>query len=521
MTRARLPVAVIGAGPVGLAAAAHLLARGETPLILEAGPAVGHVVRQWSHVRMFTPWRFCVDRQAAALLAAHGWAHPDSDAVPTGAELLAGYLEPLAALPAIAAHLHLGARVVGVTRKGCDKVRTAGRDALPFVLRVADADGRMRGFEARAVIDASGTWTQPNPAGADGLPALGEVEAADRIAYGIPCVLGRDRARYTGRTTAVVGSGHSALNALIELAQLAEEAPGTRVLWIMRKERVEAAFGGEAADALPGRGELGIQGRTLVETGAVEVITPFRVAEIGRAADGGLLIAGDYAGRSAGLAADEMIVAAGFRPDLAMLREVRLALDPWLECAAGIGPLIDPNLHSCGTVRPHGAAELAHPEPGFFVAGMKSYGRAPTFLLATGHEQVRSIAAHLAGDLEAATRVELELPETGVCNTRLPSPSRSKAAVSAASSCCGSGSRITAELVPESVGSCCGGPAPAGADACCAEDMDAKASGASGCGCAADPVFEPAIAASCCGGADVAAPSSRGAREPVPAEPAE
>jgi thioredoxin reductase len=480
MTHARLPVAVIGAGPVGLAAAAHLLARGETPLVLEAGPAVGHAVRQWGHVRMFTPWRFCVDRQAAALLAAHGWAHPDPDAVPTGAELVADYLEPLAALPAMAPHLRLNARVVGVTRKGTDKVRTAGRDALPFVLRVVDEGGQTQSFEVRAVIDASGTWSQPNPAGADGLPAPGEAEAADRIAYGIPDVLGRDRARHAGRTTAVVGSGHSALNALIELAQLAEEVPGTRVLWIVRKERVEAAFGGEAADALPGRGELGIQGRALVETGAVEVMAPFRVAEIGRAADGdGLLITGDHAGRPVRLAADEMIVATGFRPDLAMLREVRLTLDPWLECAAGIGPLIDPNLHSCGTVRPHGARELAHPEPGFFVAGMKSYGRAPTFLLATGHEQVRSIAAHLAGDLETASRVELELPETGVCSAR--PASRTGAAALAAPSCCGS-------------------PAPASADACCAEDMDAKAAGASGYGCTAEPVLDPAAAAApCCG----------------------
>ena len=437
MTQSRLPIAVVGAGPVGLAAAAHLLTCGETPVLFEAGGAVGNSVRQWGHVRMFTPWRFCVDRQAAALLASSGWSHPDPDAVPTGAELVADYLEPLAALPALAPRLHLNARVLGVTRKGCDKVRTAGRDILPFVLRVAGGDGRMLSFEAGAVIDASGTWTQPNPAGADGLPALGEAEAADRITTGIPDVLGRDRDRYAGKAMAVVGSGHSALNALVELAQLAAETPGTRILWISRKERIEAAFGGGAADALPGRGELGIQGRMLVESGAVDVIAPFRVAEIGRAANGGLLIAGDHAGHAARLAADEMIVAAGFRPDLAMLREVRLALDPWLERAAGIGKLIDPNLHSYGTVRPHGAAELAHPEPGFFIAGMKSYGRAPTFLLATGHEQVRSIAAALAGDIEAAGRVELELPETGVCSTGPLSPSRTRTAAPLASSCCG------------------------------------------------------------------------------------
>jgi hypothetical protein len=76
---------------------------------------------------------------------------------------------------------------------------------------------------------------------------------------------------------------------------------------------------------------------------------------------------------------------------------------------------IDPNQHSCGSVRPHGHRELAHPEPGFYLVGMKSYGRAPTFLAMTGYEQVRSVAAALAGDLDAADRVEVTLPETGVC----------------------------------------------------------------------------------------------------------
>lgn len=136
-----------------------------------------------------------------------------------------------------------------------------------------------------------------------------------------------------------------------------------------------------------------------------------------------------------------------------MLRELRLSLDPWLECAAGIGPLIDPNLHSCGTVRPHGARELAHLEEGFYIAGMKSYGRAPTFLLATGHEQVRSIAAALTGDLEAAGRVELELPETGVCNVR-PS-TLAPVDLQASASCCGPATATVA--VPEpAVSGCCG-----------------------------------------------------------------
>ena len=133
--------------------------------------------------------------------------------------------------------------------------------------------------------------------------------------------------------------------------------------------------------------------------------------------------------------ADELIVATGFRPDLSFLREVRIALDPALECPPVLAPLIDPNLHSCGTVRPHGARELAQPEPGFYFAGMKSYGRAPTFLMMTGYEQVRSIVADIAGDRAAAERVELVLPETGVCSRPL-----------------------TADSAGEG---CCGGPAPA------------------------------------------------------------
>lgn len=106
---------------------------------------------------------------------------------------------------------------------------------------------------------------------------------------------------------------------------------------------------------------------------------------------------------------------------------------------------------------------------------------------------MRSIAGHLAGDMDAAARLEPELPETGVCDAR--ASSRTGAAVPAVSSCCGS--YIAAEPARESAVSCYGGPAPAGVDACCAEAPGAKAPGASGC--ATDSVLEVAAAASCCG----------------------
>jgi FAD dependent oxidoreductase len=444
LDRAR-PVAVIGAGPVGLAAAAHLLARGLRPLVLEAGPGPGHAVRQWGHVRMFSPWGFNTDPAARALLEATGWRMPDPDAYPTGADLVARYVEPLAAaLAGAGADLRFGARVVGVSRRHHDRLHDGnraaghGREASPFVLHVAAPDGRIEEVEANAVIDASGTWTSPNPAGAHGLPAPGEAANTDRIAYGIPDVLGAARDAYAGAATLVLGGGHSAMNAVLDLAALAREAPGTRVLWAFRRPLAAVNFGGGAADGLAARGALGEQARALVEGGQVEALAPFLVHGVEAAGDG-LIVHGERDGRTEAVRVGRMIVATGFRPDLSFLGELRLGLDPAVQATPALAPLIDPNVHSCGTVRPHGEAELRHPdEPGFYMAGMKAYGRAPTFLLATGHEQVRSIAAFLAGDVAAARRVELALPETGVCSTDRPaSASSASVAPGAAAGCCG------------------------------------------------------------------------------------
>jgi hypothetical protein len=431
---------------------------------------------------MFTPWRYCIDPAAGRLLDTHGWQRPPADSVPTGADLVARYLEPLGA--ALAPYLRLNTRVTGVTRKSADKVRTMGREDLPFVLRVDTPDGERR-IDARSVIDASGTWHTPNPLGADGLPATGEHEHAAHIAAGIPDILGTARARYAGKTVAVVGSGHSALNVLIELAALRQVEPHTQILWLLRKAHLAIAFGGEDADALPQRGALGSEARHLVESGAVVAVTPFSIEAITR--DGGRVrVLGDHNGTARHFVVDEIVTATGFRPDLSILREMRLALDPWLESAGTIGPLIDPNVHSCGTVRPHGAKELAHPETDFFIAGMKSYGRAPTFLLATGHEQVRSIAAALVGDHKAAARVELDLPETGVCSSR-PAPW----GTAAASACC-------TPATPQGV--CCAPKLELPAEApCCgtaAVEMPQLANVAASCCAAPAPVRDTANA--CC-----------------------
>ena len=181
---------------------------------------------------------------------------------------------------------------------------------------------------------------------------------------------------------------------------------------MLRRGQIGSTFGGGDADQLPARGALGRRAADAVAAGHITVVTGFRTAAVEPAPDGVVVVAED--GRRVG-PVDEVVAVTGFRPDLSWLSEVRLDLDPVLQAPRALAPLIDPNVHSCGTVYPHGAAELAQPEPGVFLVGMKSYGRAPTFLAMTGYEQVRSVAAAIAGDREAAARVELVLPETGVC----------------------------------------------------------------------------------------------------------
>ncbi|MER6254625.1 NAD(P)-binding domain-containing protein [Streptomyces sp. NPDC001584] len=410
-----LPIVVIGAGPVGLAAAAHLVDRGLEPLVLEAGPVAGSAVREWSHVRLFSPWGEVVDPAAEKLLAPTGWVRPEASTYPSGGDWAELYLQPLADV--LGRQVRYGARVTGVSRSGRDRIVDADRDAQPFVVQYESADGREGRVLARAVIDASGTWSIPSPAGGSGLAALGEKGATDRVTYRVPDLQDPEvRARYAGRRTAVIGSGASAFTALAYLADLAKagDGSGTHATWILRRGISGSTFGGGEADQLPARGALGLAAKAAVDRGYADTVTGFRTDAIERNGDDGRLVLVGEDGRRLD-PVDEVIVLTGFRPDLSFLGELRLGLDERLQAPAALAPLIDPNQHSCGTVYPHGVNELSHSEKGVYLVGMKSYGRAPTFLALTGYEQVRSIAAHLAGDQEAAERVELTLPETGVC----------------------------------------------------------------------------------------------------------
>jgi thioredoxin reductase len=405
-----LPVVVIGAGPQGLAAAAHLLERGLEPVVLEAGGGPGAAIEQWGHVRTFSPWPELVDPAAARLLEPTGW-DAIQDGYPTGREWIDAYLAPLADL--LGDRVRYDTQVTAVSRRGRDRLVSPGRADQPFVVHVT-AGGAESRLEARAVIDASGTWGMPNPAGADGIAAIGERAAA---ASGVLTYIPPERAivsQWAGRHAVIIGSGHSAMTAVIEFAELVRRDPSTSITWVLRRGVVGDAFGGGAADELPQRGALGVRSRAAVDEGLVTLVTGFRTERV-ELDDHGRAVVTAEDGRALP-PADHVVALTGFRPDLSFLSEMRIELDPILQAPVNLAPSIDPNMHSCGSVLPHGAAELAHPEPDLYIVGMKSYGRAPTFLAMTGYEQVRSIAAELAGDHEAARRVELTLPDTGVCN---------------------------------------------------------------------------------------------------------
>jgi hypothetical protein len=446
-----LPVAIIGAGPVGLAAAAHLAVRGLPFVVFERGPTPATAMAEWGHVTFFSPWRYVVDEAARRLLEGTGWSMPDPDRDPTGRELIDHYLSPLASHPAIAANLHCNARVVSVTRLGMDRVPSHGREERPFEIVAAGSDGTEDRYLARAVIDASGTWSNPNPAGASGVAALGERAAATRISYGIPDVFGTQRERFAGRRVMVIGSGHSAMDSILGLARLRHEEPTTEILWAMRSTPTERTFGGLTDDQLASRGALGERAKASVDAGAVQLVAPFRVHAFH--IEGSVLeVTGETDRGADTITVDEVIVATGFRPDFTALSELRLDLHPWLESPRALGPLIDPNEHSCGTVPPHGEDELKHPEQGVYIVGMKSYGRAPTFLMITGYEQVRSVVAALAGDWAAARDTQLVLPETGVCHG--PGLADTEA-VDGLSASCSLSPEVTQVRQPAAVG-CCG-----------------------------------------------------------------
>ncbi|CAM3980876.1 NAD(P)-binding domain-containing protein [Saccharibacillus endophyticus] len=414
MKNEQLPVAIIGAGPIGLAAAAQLVKQNQAFILFEAGASVGTNFLDYSHVRLFSSWEYNIDSAARSLLLKNQVPLPDPNKLPYGGEIVSEYLEPLSSLSELKPYIHLNSKVVHISRKGIDKVKTDGRELLPFIIQVENKDLDLQQFEAKAVIDATGTWHNPNPFISGGLNTMNQKN--DSIHPGIPNILGDDKETFINKRVLVIGSGHSALNSILDLVKLKKVAPETTISWIIRKPNVIDVLGGGSNDQLPERGALGTRVEKEISNGNVEVHVSTFVESFKTDKTGAYLLTVSKNENQTEIGPfDHIISNTGSSPTFEFLKEIRYTFDSTLESVPKLAPLIDPNVHSCGTVRPHGEKELRQPEKDFYIVGAKSYGRAPTFLMATGYEQVRSIVAYLSGDREAAKRVELKLPETGVC----------------------------------------------------------------------------------------------------------
>jgi hypothetical protein len=397
----RHSLAIIGAGPIGLEAAALALELGFDVHVFERGDVGAHAIA-WGHVRMFTPWRMNVGPASARLLSRHGWSAPDSEALPTGAELAERLLAPLAGTSELGPRVHAHAQVAHVSRHGARKQDPAGgspRREHPFRLLVRDAGGRESFLHAHALIDASGTYGQPNWAGTGGIPARGETYLAPQMSYHPDDVLGLRRERYAGKVTLVIGGGSSAVTTVVGLDQLARETPGTRVAWVTRRE-APGFPGAIANDTLPARAALYAEGRRLQSGGSPNVKWwgggECEALEYNSATHRYRAQFATTAGARAE-DADQVIVNCGFGPDPSLCRELRVhesfeTLAPMTLATA----LREAGTSDCAKVPAFDAATLANPEPGFFILGAKSYGRSSAFLLETGYRQVAAALAALA-----------------------------------------------------------------------------------------------------------------------------
>jgi NADPH-dependent 2,4-dienoyl-CoA reductase/sulfur reductase-like enzyme len=399
MTQPKPRIAILGAGPTGLEAALAAADGGFPFILYEAAPTAAGHVRSWGHVRLFTPWEMDVSPRMRRHLAAAGQTAPGGAGCPTGSELADRLFEPLAALPAVAPHLRLGTRVLGVGREGLlkhEEIATAERGRRPFRLLMSDAAGREWTEAADVVIDATGTYGHPNSLGDGGIPAPGERALAGAIRRDIPDPA-REAADWAGKTVLLAGAGHSAQTAARDLAALAREAPGTRVIWALRKDG--SSWGSPAGDPLPERAALAAEAAALAG-GASPAVAARRgvvVEEVSRPNGRLEVVLRNGAGRER-LAVDRILALTGFVGDHQLYRQLQVH-----ECYATCGPinlsaaLLGAGAGDCLGQTTHGVATLTNPEPGFYILGSKSYGRNNTFLMRVGWEQVGEVFGALGG----------------------------------------------------------------------------------------------------------------------------
>lgn len=384
-------IAILGAGPIGLDAALAASDAGLSFVIVESAPFPAGYVRRWGHVRLFTPWTMNVSERMARHLADAGIKAPDDDSCPTGEELVARLLEPLAGLPQIAENLVLDTRVVGVGRQGLlkhEEIGTPERATRPFRLLLEHPDGKRTVQHASVVLDCTGNYGTPNTAGDGGILAPGEDQLNGLIRRTMPD-FARDAKAWAGRTTLLVGGGKSAQTAARDLADMLPSAPGTRVIWAVRSMRPD--WGEIPDDPILGRQALVLSSRRIA-TGRVpgiRVVTGATVQAFRFDGDRIAVQLGGAADRQVHV--DRVLSLTGYVPDASLYRQLQVH-----ECYATGAPMnLAAQLLSAGDnclEQPaQGVDLLRNPEPDFFVLGAKSYGRFSHFLLRNGYEQVGTV----------------------------------------------------------------------------------------------------------------------------------
>jgi len=379
-------IAIVGAGPVGLEAALAARARGDDVTLFEAAERVGGNVRSWAHVQTFTPWDMVVSPRVRAVL---GPGAPSGSALPTGAEIVDQVLDPVAASRGLAGRIRTQTRVVGVAREGLLKHEEIGSDkraAHPFRLLLAHSDGSESIAYADAVIDASGTYGNPNRLGDGGIDALGERAFEGRITRRL---LPPDPA-WAGRTLLLTGAGASAQTAARDLAAFARDAPGTKVVWAVRG--ADPDWGAVPNDSLPARAALNAHSKELEHgaSDAVRVISGVVTEKLGDRA--GRIAVTLRNGATDEVVVDHVLALNGGVGDASIYRQLQVH-----ECYATLGPiklaatLLASAGADCLAVGPAGPDVLLNPEPDFFILGAKSYGRNSQFLLRTGWQQVDDV----------------------------------------------------------------------------------------------------------------------------------
>jgi threonine dehydrogenase-like Zn-dependent dehydrogenase len=404
-------IAIIGAGPIGLEAALYAVQRGFRVTVFEQAHDVAAHVRDWGHVRMFSPFGRNSSEWGRGALRDAGQLLPADDDLLTGEEFAERYLVPLSRLPQLSEYIRAGMPVWRIGRRDSLKTERIGDPARarePFRLALGSP---LRHVEADVVLDCTGTYSQHNWLGAGGIPCPGEFEGlpanevvhiqssvafGPSIEYRLPRIIGSPNSQYADCTTLVVGSGYSAATNVVALAMLQVDRPETRVIWATRR-RGSAPIERIADDRLRERDRLAAQANELAVSGRPPVLwKPGRcIRRIGlTAGDGPDAVRWSVSLESdtreiETIEADHIIANVGYRPDRSLYEELQVH-----ECYATQGPmklaakLLGETSADCLAQTSHGPETLRNPEPDFFILGAKSYGRNSNFVVQVGLQQI-------------------------------------------------------------------------------------------------------------------------------------